>query len=236
MGHWCASCRLHGWHRSTGPLRSGGALVMLAEQRTRGVAAVALVAIGLAGCGEAGKQSSDDQAGEVPSTQAAGIAETSSSSGIGPPESNTAVSSSQGSTGKGRVVRKSNGSVVLLPNQPREATTTPSPGCVTRRAARGSVSLPPQPGIRARRVGRRRVEVLYVFSSTPASCQPVSLALTTDSTRDSLGGDSTTVRVAGKTGQVTLRLPRRMRNADVVRATAMTKRGLPSESAAFQIR
>jgi hypothetical protein len=125
------------------------------------------------------------------------------------------------------------GAVVILPPRPTATTTRPSGKC---EGSKGEGSGPPAPGLSARRVNRHTVTVLYRFARTERECRPAKLELTLDVTSDTLPGTGRIVSVEGRRGQVTLRVPRDLRRADVVRAIARTDDGLPGRTASVLIR
>jgi len=65
--------------------------------------------------------------------------------------------------------------------------------------------------------------VSYRFNSLPPACRPVGIELGLDSSEDTLPGFSFTRRVRGLSGRVELRLPRYLRRADIVEASAVAR-------------
>jgi glucose/arabinose dehydrogenase len=126
------------------------------------------------------------------------------------------------------------GAVVILPPRPTATTTRPSGNCVSDE--KGNRTVPPVPGLSARRVNRRTVTVVYRFDRTDQKCRPAHLEVTLDVSSDTLPGTGRIFSVVGSRGRVTLRVPRDLRRADVVRATARTGDGRPSTTASVLIR
>jgi hypothetical protein len=132
-----------------------------------------------------------------------------------------------------------NGAVVILPDRPTETAAPPQHACRVETVQHGGQTrrflFPPRPGISARRVGGARVLVSYRFSTTDVRCQPEVLELTLDVNDDSLPGAGRAFEIDHQRGTVTMPVPGDMMNADVVRATARTAKGLPSDAAAVLI-
>jgi hypothetical protein len=141
---------------------------------------------------------------------------------------------------KPRIVSTSAGSAYRVPSAPRSTQTAPDKSCARAKAVPGkageSLSLPPAPGLSARRRGREAVAVSFVFRSVGNECRPARLKVTIDVSQDVLPGAATYVRVRGLKGTTTIPTPADLRAADVVRATAYTKDLRGSRSAAVQIK
>jgi hypothetical protein len=138
-----------------------------------------------------------------------------------------------------RTVRLKNGAVSLLPPRPVDTTATPAPGCQAKTfKSDGSAHtrlLPPAPKLTAVWTGDR-VTVSYAFRGASRECRPAALEVTVDENDDSLPGFSQVVKLRRLHGSVAVDVPEVLNQADVVRASARTNQGLPSESVAVLIR
>jgi hypothetical protein len=131
------------------------------------------------------------------------------------------------------------GAVVILPDRPAETSVPPRSSCRVETFRQGGrrrrIFFPPRPGIRAHRVDSERLLVNYSFSTVDRRCAPTILELTIDANDDPLPGAGTVARVHGRRGTVPVEVPPDLTNADVVRATARTKKGVPSDASAVLI-
>ena len=98
------------------------------------------------------------------------------------------------------------------------------------------VALPPRPGIRAVRLDSENVRLTYRFGQLERDCRPAFLQVILDENDTPAAGDRTVARVHASEGTLTISVPEDLREADVVRAIARTKKGLPSDAAAALIR
>jgi hypothetical protein len=199
----------------------------------------AVIALALvSGCGsEDGKKRGDaDQASE-PSSR---TSKPRDPSGRPSPGGGADQRRSERGTRGRQAVPTGAGSAYRLPPPPRRSVTEPGRKCVHTRGpqppAGRRVVAPPAPGLSAKRAGPTRILVTYRFARLPRSCAPARLKLSVDVSDDTLPGSATSVRVRRRQGSIRLPIPRDLRRADVVRATAYTKRFAQSEAAAVLIR
>ena len=143
-------------------------------------------------------------------------------------------------TRDGRKLRTASGAIVILPPKPSRAVVAPGQGCQARTlgsdAGRRTILFPPKPGISATRLPGDRVRVSYRFGDFDRRCRPALLELVVDESDDPVAGAKTLARAQGREGTVTITIPDDLRTADVVRAIARTRKGLPSDAAAALIR
>lgn len=129
------------------------------------------------------------------------------------------------------------GGVAYVPVEPKATTLDPSPSCTKAKDGYSGheSTLPPRPGLRARRLDGRSVLVTVTFASIPDACRPVRVKLTFDVNDDPLppAAHLFTLRQLRAPRKITLALD--VRAADVVRASSITADGTSSESAAVAI-
>lgn len=92
--------------------------------------------------------------------------------------------------------------------------------------------VPPRPGLSAKAVSARVVEVSWWFEDVPSDCRPAQM-LVSIVANDASGATPTTVTVAytGSTGAATLRYPDFLPPPDVALASAVMARGPRSRTA-----
>jgi hypothetical protein len=145
-----------------------------------------------------------------------------------------------GNTRLGRTITTASGAVVASPHVHGRPRPEPAEDAPSRFNAKPgtpiATSIPPSPGITARRFNEATVLVTYdVFSSDPR-CRPTNLELTLDVNDDTLPGSSTVAQVRHARGTLTIDVPPYLANADVLRAIARSAEGYPSEAASVLIR
>lgn len=146
--------------------------------------------------------------------------------------------STRTSQGDSRTIVTGAGSAYRVPTPPRALATTPDKNCTRPRGAsskRQRLRLPPAPGLVAQRLRGSEVRVIYRFDRVPHVCEPVRLKLSVDVSRDTLPGSATYVRISRNRGVITVAIPPDLRDADVLRATAFTRKLVQSRSAAVLI-
>jgi len=135
---------------------------------------------------------------------------------------------------KGRkAVRTPSGGVAYVPTKPKATSVAGSRGCVTD--DEGDVS-PPVPGLRADRLPGNRLAVSITYRALPRKCRPSVVRVTIDVNDDGLAPASDVAPVRGLEQTLTLKIPERLRAADVVRASSETREGDSSESVSVLIR
>jgi len=161
-------------------------------------------------------------------------AEPRSESGKANGERRISPSSDSHPGGSAKTVTTESGAVVVTPPRPTKSEVAPGGGCVLEQrgigAQRRTVWLPPRPGFQATRT-REGVLLSYKFRGATERCAPSRLQVTFDVNDDPLPGRSTYLRVNGREGRLRLDLPDDLEGADVVRVSALTKRGVPGQSA-----
>jgi hypothetical protein len=137
-----------------------------------------------------------------------------------------------------RGIRTRSGAVVMTPPRPTKAAAQPNYGCVRDHRGVGTrrkiVWLPPRPGLRTV-MRRQAITVSYAFRGSIERCIPTTLQITLDVNDDPLPGRSQYVRARHMEGRVTIPIPEDLDAADVVRVSAMTRRGVPGEAASVLI-
>lgn len=139
-----------------------------------------------------------------------------------------------------RKVKSPSGAVSLLPRRPMQTTVLPERGCRAKRFRSHDGSsvrrfLPPAPGLRAERTSEDLIVISYWFGKVDQRCRPRHLSFVADVNDDSLPPAGDSVRLRRLQGSIEFELPESVRAADVVRATARTAEGLPSNSSAVLI-
>jgi hypothetical protein len=139
-----------------------------------------------------------------------------------------------------RIITTASGVVLSTPPKPGSTLTRPSSRCaqvlVSRTGKDRRLRAPPIPGIQARRLDARAVELKWRFESNPSACRAVRLSVTVDVSDDVGAGNRVFLRVRGSDGTHEVTLPPDLRRADVLKASAIDARGLQSPPAAVTIR
>lgn len=136
----------------------------------------------------------------------------------------------------GETVTEPSGAVSSRPVKPEEHETEPSPTCERQpyRSASGEglIVVPPRPGLSAKAVSARVVELSWWFEDVPSDCRPAQM-LVSIVANDASGATPTTVTVpyTGSTGAATLRYPDFLPPPDVALASAVMARGPRSRTA-----
>jgi hypothetical protein len=136
----------------------------------------------------------------------------------------------------GETVTEPSGAMSSRPLKPKEYETQPSPSCERQpyRSASGDglIVVPPRPGLTAKAVSARTIEVSWWFEEVPLDCRPASM-LVSIVANDAVRATPTTVKVpfTGQTGSVTLDYPDFLPAPDVALASALTLRGRRSRTA-----
>jgi hypothetical protein len=138
-------------------------------------------------------------------------------------------------------VTEASGAVVSRPVKPTEHETEPSPSCERQpyksASGGGLIVVPPRPGLTAKAVSTRSVEVSWRFENIPGDCRPVSM-LVSIVANDASGATPTTVEVpfTGQNGSTVLEYPEFLPPPDVALASAVMSRGERSRTAKVLIR
>jgi hypothetical protein len=136
----------------------------------------------------------------------------------------------------GETVTEASGAMVSRPVKPTEYETEPSPTCERRpyksASGDGLIIVPPRPGLSAKAVSARSVEVSWWFEEIPDDCRPVSM-LVSIVANDATGATPTTVTVPynGGTGSTTVAYPDFLPPPDVALTSAVMARGERSRTA-----
>jgi hypothetical protein len=214
---------------------------MLAHARVVAFIAATSLAAVASGCGGNGNGATGDGGDDSPA-----IATTTSSSGGpqtagGPPSPSSAGQQPErelpalpGETRPRETVTTADGTVLMLPARPRQLVAAPSPSC-TAEAPGGRRFLPPRPGVRATRVGARRLEVEVSFKDIPARCRPYGVRITADVNGDPLPPSTHRFPFEDVERPLVIDLPERVANADVVYASTWLRSGASSDSAAVLV-
>jgi hypothetical protein len=134
-----------------------------------------------------------------------------------------------------RRVRMPGGSVIVLAPRPVQETVKAGRGCRTKTVGSRELLFPPRPGLSASRLPRDRVRVSYRFRHISRRCRPAYVEVLIDVSANAIPPDKTLGVVRGTQGTVTIPVDPDLREADVVRAIARTKSGLPSDAATVLI-
>jgi hypothetical protein len=128
------------------------------------------------------------------------------------------------------------GAMVSKPVKPTEYETEPSPSCERQpyKSASGGdlMIVPPRPGLSAKAVSERSVEVSWRFEEVPDDCRPVSV-LVSIVANDAPSATPTTVTVpySGETGTTTVDYPEFLPPPDVALGSTVMARGQRSRTA-----
>jgi hypothetical protein len=142
---------------------------------------------------------------------------------------------------RGKTVTEASGAIVSKPVKPTEYETEPSPSCerspYKSASGGGLIIVPPRPGLSARAVSARSVEVTWWFEEVPQDCQPASM-LVAIVANDAAGATPTTVTVpfTGQTGTATIEYPEFLPLPDVALASSVMAAGQRSRTARILIR
>lgn len=201
--------------------------------------AVALVAAGALGCGD--EETATDappKRDRKPPTKAAESPPTTpeappvdrgigSARGVGSGPSETARADGR------EPIRLPDGSIAYLPVKPTRTQAPPSPSCT---ADQDGDVLPPTPRVRARRLQGNRLLIQVSFASLPRRCRPKAVQLSLDVNDDPLGPDSALFPLRRLRKPLVIEIPERVRDADVIRASAVTRSGATSDANVVLIR
>lgn len=131
----------------------------------------------------------------------------------------------------------SDGTVVVTPSAPKVTATRPEAGCkMIERPGERPVGIPPAPGISARRIAPRRFAIRYEFPQVDRSCRPAWVSVIVDVNDDALPGARKVASVSNRRGRIVFSVPAHAADADVARATAVARTGVPSRSTSVLIR
>jgi hypothetical protein len=142
-------------------------------------------------------------------------------------------------------VTEASGAVVRRPVKPSEYEATPSATCERilatfhdgSKPTRRPIVIPPRPGLRARAISLREVELAWSFSELPRDCRPTKLLLSIvandapSATPTNLGVD-----VDAASGTARIEYPDFLPPPDVAMASAYTRAGHRSRLAQVLIR
>jgi hypothetical protein len=141
----------------------------------------------------------------------------------------------------GETVTEASGAVVSRPVKPAEYETEPSASCERQpyksASGGGLITVPPRPGLAAKAVSARGVEISWWFDEVPKDCRPTSM-LVSIVANDASGATPTTVTVpfSGQAGSTTLEYPEFFPPPDVALASAVMTLGQRSRTAKVLIR
>jgi len=141
----------------------------------------------------------------------------------------------------GETVTEASGAMVSRPVKPTVYETEPSPSCerqpYKRASGNGLIVVPPRPGLSARAVSARSVEISWWFEELPTDCRPASM-LVSIVANDATGATPTTQTVSftGQTGTTTLEYPAFLPPPDVALLSATMAQGQHSRTAKVLIR
>lgn len=153
----------------------------------------------------------------------------------------SAQSARPGDRGAGaKLITTPGGVVVSTPSPPRTTRTVGTTSCSRVRLARSGpdakANAPPIPGISARRINARALEVKWNFARNPEACRAVRLKVTVDVTADTAAGKRVFAGVHGPEGRLRLALPPDLSEADALRVNSLDSRGLQSRSSSVAVR
>lgn len=207
----------------------------------RGSVSAVLAATVLAGCG--GDEQDKSQPAEATASRtvpaAPAPAPSPSSAAPAPAAAPSASPPPGGGTAKpGTAVTTPSGAVVVPPKPPRQTSTAPSESCTTRtfsdQGRSKKTSVPPQPGVRARRLSAGVIRVDYRLPRSNRRCPVAFLEVSIDLSTDTLPATTSRYRVkpAARAGVIRVRVPADLAGADVVRVSAVSPDGRTSDAAA----
>lgn len=126
---------------------------------------------------------------------------------------------------------------IIRPELPSARVAHPSAGCIHRRRSGGlsPLVLPPQPGLRARRLQGGSILVSYELPAATTRCRVFRLRLTLYSSGAD-GGSQTRLRpISGRTGEYRLNASSFAQPPDVARASTVMRNGIRSPVASVLI-
>lgn len=214
------------------------------SRRRRGPRGVALILAAAVAGTTAGCQRTDADSSRDRPPPDAGLSEPAARTRQGDPgipqrAARTKSGSTRTSQGDSQTIVTGAGSAYRVPTPPRALAITPGKTCTRPQGASGKqqrLAIPPAPGLVAQRLSDSQIRVIYRFNRVPPICEPVRLKLSVDVSRDTLPGSASYVRIFRKRGVITVAIPPDLRDADVLRATAFTRKLVQSRSAAVLIR
>jgi hypothetical protein len=136
------------------------------------------------------------------------------------------------------------GAVVQRPVPPTEHEVTPSPTCERMMATfhdgstptRRPIVVPPEPGLRAVALTKRKVRLEWSFQSLPDDCRPTRVALSVVANSDADATPTTVdAEVNGKQGTKEITYPDFLPPPDVALASAYTREGYRSRTVSVLI-
>lgn len=201
--------------------------------------AVGVIAASALGCGaEAGEPTTNAaKVGSGPSSGEVDAPTTRGSRGAEKQPAGAQSALRRTQTPGRKPVRLPDGSTAYLPVKPSRTAATPSRSCSRGKDGDGSgtVALPPTPGVHARRVGSDRLVIRVTFAALPKRCRPNRVRLTLDVNDDPLPPATGLFPLDRVRGPLEVKIPERVRDADVIRASSITAAGASSASAAVLI-
>lgn len=213
---------------------------MARRERGRGWAVVVCVLLMsvMSGCRDQELSDGERDQGGVATTTGVGTG----AAGVGPaPGDNTADSGAMNELDGRKARTLPNGAVIY----PAPAATEPAAPASSRcahsklRTTSGrmvSVTVPPAPGLTARRSGSRDVEVVVVPGNPPRRCRPAFVNLLVDDNDDPHPPVARTVRLRGSQRiRLEIHLFKQMKDPDTARATAVMRRGRTSRTSSVAI-
>jgi hypothetical protein len=141
----------------------------------------------------------------------------------------------------GETITQPSGATVSRPLKPANYQTEPSPTCERQpyksASGGGLIVVPPRPGLEARAVSARTVELKWWFEDVPSDCRPETM-LVSIVANDAPSATPTTVVVpfTGSTGSATVSYPDFLPPPDVALASAVMARGERSRTARVLVR
>lgn len=142
---------------------------------------------------------------------------------------------------RGETITEPSGATSSRPLKPEGYETAPSPTCERQPYKSGSggglIVVPPRPGLEARAVSVRTVELKWWFEDVPGDCRPETMLLSIVA-NDAPSATPTTVTVpfSGRTGSATVSYPDFLPPPDVALASAVMARGERSRTARVLVR
>src|SRR5215211_5315626 len=186
-----------------------------------------------AGCADGGGDS-EAQSGRTGTTQVSDDSKAQASRARGPVLNCNPADANRPDRPRGEEVTGT-----IQPPLPRRTCTLPQRGCV---AASGhqDLRLPPTPGVSIRLVTNSSIDVVYDLGSDLGECQPRRLRVTVHTTISGLPPYGADYPVSGQTGTLRIRRKRLPGSTDyglpdMLAVSAITERGLSSESARVRL-
>lgn len=135
---------------------------------------------------------------------------------------------------KGSKIVKRGGATIILPPKPSAYRLAPQRAC--RDAGSPGASVPPAPGLSARRRAEGAVALRYRVTK-PRGCEPVQVRLTLDVNDDGNPGMLRGFRLpSAKRSDEVVIMPQLRRRPDVAKASVVTGQGVRSDVIAVRIR